>query len=122
MITLRPHHGLCIRHFVGNGYSEAFIENMTDLISRLKEDTPIRLVMTRDNICCACPNWRGERCVSQEAVMRYDKAVLDTLGYPTDGCSLTYGEFQNQIEENIVQEGRFASICGDCQWSELCHL
>lgn len=121
MITLRPHHGLCLRNFVGNGYNEAFVENMTDLITKLKEDTAIRLVTDRDDVCSVCPNWRDGKCLSQDKVMDYDNGVLDAIGYSVDMPSLTYGEFQKQIEERIIQQGRFHSICGDCEWSEICH-
>lgn len=34
-VRLRPHHLLCMQTFVGNGYSEAFVENMKQVLARL---------------------------------------------------------------------------------------
>ena len=34
-VLLRPHHGLCLAHFVGEGYSGPFAENMGQVLSAL---------------------------------------------------------------------------------------
>lgn len=120
MIKLRPHHGLCIRHFEGKGYSEEFVKNMTLLIASLTDETEVSLVIKKDDICKACPNWNNHQCDSQERVVRFDHQVLQYIGC-RDGEMMTYGDFQALIEKHIINQDRFDLVCGDCEWGTICH-
>ena len=62
MIRLRPHHGLCIQHFTGKGYSAAFVANMTHVIAVLRAmpETQIELTADMDVLCACCPHNQEE--------------------------------------------------------------
>lgn len=120
MIHLRPHHGLCIRYFEGKGYSDSFVKNMTSLIEQLNSDTEIMLVCEKDEVCKCCPNHENKQCNFQDKVLRYDRSVLEAIG-GREYDRMTYGQFHSRIQEQIMNENRFFQICGDCEWSELCH-
>lgn len=119
-VLLRPHHGLCIRFFEGKGYSEEFIKHMTQIISRLEENTEICITTGCDSVCSMCPNYDGTRCDSEERVMAFDKRVME-FAKIFDKQRLTYKELQRKIEDGIFAPGRFEQVCGDCAWGEICH-
>ena len=58
MLRLRPHHGLCLLHFVGEGYSDAFTENMSRVAGMLRAhpDTEIIVQEGCDDLCRHCPH------------------------------------------------------------------
>ena len=90
-IPVRPHHGMCLAYFIGKGYSEGFSAHMEKMLHVLEQDVPIRLVVSLDEICSACPNHQfltdeensgetKEICEAQEKVFRYDHGVLEACG------------------------------------------
>lgn len=117
---LRPHHGLCLGFFRGKGYSEAFVENMTRVKAALEENIPVCLTDSADVICAACPNNCSGICTTAEKVARYDREVLERCGLAA-GQTLRYREFETKVYRNILLAGQREEVCGDCQWSELCH-
>ena len=44
-----------------------------------------------------------------------------TAGMVTVGDTLPYRDFSENVIETILRPGLRRSICGDCQWSSLCH-
>lgn len=117
---LRPHHGLCIAFFRGNGYSQDFTQNMTDIISRLtSEDPQISLTSGVDIICASCPHNIDGRCDSGEKVAAYDKAVMDACGLCID-VNLSWDSFRNLVRQKIIDPGKRRNICGSCHWDALC--
>ena len=118
-IRLRPHHGMCMAYFCGNGYSEAFTQNMEKVLQLLTENQPVVLTADADDICAACPNRIGTSCTHLEKVSRYDRGVLNVLGLEA-GAGLSAGEFKKVIEEKILHAGKRETICGDCMWTALC--
>ena len=119
VIRLRPHHGMCIAYFVGEGYSGSFTENMAAVIRALERDAWVKLVCEGDVICGPCPNFVENGCVTLEKVDRYDAAVLRLCGLEP-GQKLPYREFRDLVRENILTPGLRQEICGDCQWNDLC--
>ncbi|MDD6572298.1 MAG: DUF1284 domain-containing protein [Thermoflexaceae bacterium] len=119
-IVLRPHHGLCIRYFEGKGYNDEFTQHMGKVIESLKADSLIRLTDQSDVICQKCPNLLQGGCKSREKVRRYDEAVLNRIGLKP-GIQISYGEFQEHIEEHIMKPQKMKEICGDCGWAKICH-
>ena len=59
------HHGMCLPFFRGEGYSGAFVENMTRMKKILEENPEICLVAGSDDICAACPNRLTESCAEK---------------------------------------------------------
>ena len=116
--NLRAHHGMCLYFFRGKGYSGQFVENMGKMKAVLEENPTIRLMDSPDDICAACPNKVTEPCA--EKASQYDQEVLRRCGLSV-GDTLSYEDFSEKVVETILRPGVRGSICGDCQWSSLCH-
>ena len=69
MIKIRPHHLLCMRAYIGNGYSEEFKIEMEKVIKELKvyneflksdnlnnDIKKVNIVFNTDSLCEKCPN------------------------------------------------------------------
>ena len=111
-IPVRPHHGMCLAYFIGKGYSEGFSAHMEKMLHILEQDVPIRLVVSLDEICSACPNHQfltdeenpGEKkeiCEAQEKVFRYDHGVLEACGL-TEGEELNFLEFAQKVQKKVI--------------------
>ena len=119
-IPLRPHHGLCIQHFVGKGYSPAFTENMARLISKLKEHPAQEILLCEgaDILCGCCPHNEDGICAGCEKVAGYDARCLSACGLQPG--PLPWKAFQRTVFDVIIAPGRLQEICMGCQWLTLC--
>lgn len=117
--NIRPHHGMCMAYFVGYGYSDGFSANMEKLLNSLLPNTEIRLTVSTDVVCVACPNNKDGLCDKPKLVESYDKEVLRLCGF-IDGQIISFGEFTESVYENILAKNLRHTICGSCQWSEIC--
>lgn len=88
---------------------------MAAVLDGLHPDTPVRLEAGQDCICRNCPN-RGTKCPNAAV---YDSRVLVLCGLRT-GQVLPWGQLQEAVRRRIVRTGRLASVCGDCEWADLC--
>ena len=119
-MTLRPHHGMCLAFFEGKGYSDGFTAHMEQVLLRLsREDPPVRLLPATDVICAHCPNNIRGVCATAEKVDRYDRAVLERCGLAA-GDALPWNAFSKLVHDRILTAGKRPSICGDCQWNDIC--
>lgn len=118
-LPLRPHHGMCMAYFVGCGYSDAFSAHMAALLGELAPASPIRLTTATDAVCGPCPNNHGGLCNKPDLVASYDRAVLTLCGLE-EGCLLSFGSFTRLVQERILSPGLRPTICGGCQWNDLC--
>ena len=118
-VFLRPHHGLCMAYYVGEGYSSGFKRHMGEVLDSLTPDTPVTLVSRTDELCSACPHNREGVCEKQDSVKDYDQAVL-TACRLADGQHLTFGQFTALVQERIISAGLRENICGRCQWNGIC--
>lgn len=120
-IRLRPHHGLCIQHYVGHGYNDQFTENMSRIIESLKNNPAQDIVLcsTTDVLCDFCPNNQNGVCESEEKVAKYDKACLSLCGF-YDGQQLSWDLFKKTIAKTIIEGSNLRNICKDCSWLPLC--
>ena len=120
-IVLRPHHGMCFQFYEGKGYSADFTDHMGRVIRTLSErpKTPVRLTVSADAVCEACPNNDGGICRSADKVKRYDEAVLIACGL-CDGDELPYADFAARVREHILDAELRRDICGDCEWDAIC--
>lgn len=119
-IKLRAHHGMCLRYFVGKGYSNDFVKNMTDIKEKLKANPCVLITTTPDEICKFCPGNNDGVCLSQDKVAYYDKAVLDICNI-SDGTIMPYLDFADSVHKNILSQGKREYICGNCEWNDLCN-
>ncbi|MFR8868741.1 DUF1284 domain-containing protein [Paraclostridium sordellii] len=116
MLEIRPHHFLCMKAFVGKGYSKEFVENMRRTIEILKNDKnqTIKIIYGLDNLCSKCPNNTDEKlCSTNEKVMTMDKKVMDYFNI--DCGEYKYDEIMDLIYNNINEE-ILQDICGNCNW------
>ena len=116
MLEIRPHHFLCMKAFVGKGYSKEFVENMRTTIDILKNDKnqTIKIIYGVDNLCSKCPNNTDEKlCSTNEKVMIMDKKVMDYFNI--DCGEYKYDEIMDLIYNNINEE-ILQDICGNCNW------
>lgn len=118
-VLLRPHHGMCLAYFIGEGYSEGFSAHMERMLKVLETDAPVRLTVSADGICEACPNNRKGCCSSREKVEAYDRAVLEACRF-REGQALSFLDFAGAVQKNVMDTGRRREICGGCQWSKIC--
>ena len=79
-IPLRPHHGMCLAYFKGEGYSNGFSAHMQEMLDIFQKGAKIQLHADTDEICSACPNNEKGCCSSFSLVEAYDNAVLELCG------------------------------------------
>lgn len=120
-LKLRPHHGMCIAFFKGKGYSDEFTSHMAETIRTLKKDPMITLTADIDHICQHCPNNENGVCRTAEKVAKYDKEVLSRCGFQ-NGDTIRYSELKNAVYDKIFLANTREDICGDCEWSDICHF
>ena len=120
---IRPHHGMCLYFFEGKGYSNTFSEHMARVKEELLQNNGealLELVTQTDDICSACPHNRNGNCETYGKVNAYDAGVLAYCGLES-GQRITFHELEALVETKILQEGNSRKICGDCEWSSICH-
>ena len=123
MFEIRAHNLLCIQGFVGMGYSDKFIKNMSSVVMQLNNspDQVIKVTTSPDHICEACPHLSNSGCTlkgdGHEKHMRFqDLEVLQRLGLRNDE-EMKWIDITKRISEKI--EGRdLKHICAGCPWLE----
>ncbi len=116
---IRAHHGMCLSFFRGKGYSGEFNANMWRMKERLAQNPEVTLLCGTDDVCAHCPNRHAGVCDSFEKVEDYDRKVLSLCALSENIC-LHWNDFAALVQENIIAAGKRESICGDCEWNELC--
>lgn len=131
-LRLRPHHLLCLQSFVGHGYSEEFVRQMTSVKKKLtiSPDTPIKIESGADMLCLHCPNCREGHCISDKPDI-FDQFVLNKLASAatqTDSSSAS-GHISLPITPRIIfgiptaltlSHSLIAECCHGCEWKSLC--
>ena len=70
-------------------------------------------------ICQKCPNLLKGVCKTKELVQGYDHMVLSFCGLK-ENSQISWFEFSRLINEKIIIPDQRKSICGNCQWTEVC--
>lgn len=112
---------MCIAFFKGKGYSEEFTAHMNAIIPKLENNPIVCLEAKTDEFCSKCPHNIKGICKSAVKVSRYDNEVLKRCGI-ADGTVIPYLDFKKAVYDNILLTGKREEICGDCEWSSLCHF
>lgn len=114
MIRLRGHHLFCTALFYGNGYSEAFVKRMEEILLRMEEES-VYLINEADEACEKCPNKRvdGICMLGNEDVCGKDRGVAEALQFAFEK-EYTPGQIK-QAMKNVTKED-FERICGTCRW------
>lgn len=119
--TIRAHHGMCVAFFQGKGYSSEFTSHMRTIIQQLEKNPTIRISAQTDRICSKCPNNKQGFCETEDKVIAYDRQVLHACGL-SEGMVMPYADFKNAVYKNILLPNKREAICGNCQWTALCHF
>lgn len=77
------------------------------------------MTCSQDPVCSACPNDRCGKCVSQEKVESYDRAVLALCGLQENDI-LPFSCFMKKVRTQILDAGKRKAVCGDCEWNDIC--
>lgn len=118
-VRLRPHHGLCMAYFAGEGYSPSFSRHMGEVLEALLAGGTVRLCCAVDEVCSACPENRDGLCRKPDQTARYDRAVLRLCGL-REGMTLPFAAFTALVQARIIAPGLRESVCGGCRWDGLC--
>ncbi|MBR2177092.1 MAG: DUF1284 domain-containing protein [Clostridia bacterium] len=119
-IPIRPHHSLCIAFFEGKGYSAEFIKSMTDIIKMLEADDPALTVSREcDIVCASCPHNISGICCTDEKVHSIDCRCLEEYGL-NFGDVLHWSELKRLADKNIISCQKLKTVCGQCQWQDIC--
>lgn len=116
---IRAHHILCFSFFKGKGYSKEFVENMTQIKSKLERNPLVCIIGKTDIICETCPNNVAGICKDKEKVAEYDRQVFLRCNI-SEGEIMPFLDFENLARHNILLLGKRKEICGNCQWDLLC--
>ena len=119
-MKLRPHHLLCTQTYIGKGYDEHFVINMTAITNRLRseDNTNIQIVFDTDDICDKCPKKSGDGlCAENDRVMNLDKKIIDYFGI--EQKPYIYQDIIKQIDIKMTADIR-DDICGGCEWYYIC--
>jgi len=118
---IRAHHGMCLAFFQGKGYSNEFAKHMAEVKQLLETNPLVCITKKTDIICDACPNNREGVCTSSELVAEYDRQVLLRCNLQEEK-TMPFLEFQKMVYDHILLPEKRKEICGNCEWSSLCHL
>ncbi len=123
MIRLRPHHLLCALTFVGEGYTDAFVENFRALLARIDAGEPYEIVEGPDDICaplgaagdahCALERLR-ESDAHARTELRADPHVRDVL------AAGVLDRVRIARLREAFSRGTIRAACAGCSWHELC--
>lgn len=117
---IRAHHAVCLQYFRGKGYSNRFVENMTNISSELHKNPLITVIDYEDDICSECPNCeKNKSCLYHEKVRVYDNKVFEFCSIKS-GHTMYWNEFQDLVYKNIISVDKRKMICQNCQWNEIC--
>lgn len=120
IILIRPHHGLCSQFFVGNGYSDEFVENMTNVLDRLNsQNLKVKIVEHCDDICSCCPKNKGGMCENEEDVMLSDSKCMEEYGYKI-GDEIFWNDLRERVVSKIKAENKLPGVCNGCSWRSIC--
>jgi len=128
-MQIRAHHIFCIQGFIGEGYSEQFIENMENIIGKVDNSDPLlEITNAPDCICTACPRLKiidsqstnakisliG--CEVETEAKMLDRKVASSLGIDF-GKHYRYSELLEKLK--YIDEETFDDVCSECQWYNL---
>lgn len=119
--VLRGHHLLCVHGFRGMGYSPTFVERMTEIVAKVRndhDDFMIKTVAAFDDACMACPHRGNTKCEasagSNEHVLSMDEKVLAHLGLEKEKTYLK--SHLVALTASKVTPDDLDYLCKGCSW------
>ena len=102
------------------GYSEEFVENMQEIVDRIRKNPSIEIELVRgiDDICLKCPYNIENRCSKPgRNVGDFDQEIINRLKIDI-GKRVESKSLLNLVEKRIQPE-ELSGICKGCEWLEL---
>lgn len=120
MPILRGHHLICLHFFDGEGYDDAFIKNLKDILHRA-EDEDVEISSGADDVCAACLHLKQGRCMqadnADEDIREMDAKALTLLG-PSVSDRVRWNLLQDKIP-GIFRKW-YSLYCIECDWRNVC--
>ena len=117
--AVRAHTAICMQGFEGRGYSPAFVEKFSEILTEVQSGVEFTLTTSPDDICGACPHGQASECTlhsrnNEAHIMEQDLRVLNALGY-SDGDTTNWSSLVQRIGQSITPDD-LDTICGGCPW------
>jgi len=118
IISLRPHHFLCLKGYKGHNYSNAQAKYW-NLVSEILKDYPqtdIFIQKGKDDLCGNCPSeiFKNKFSCFEENVNKLDDKVKDILGI-VSGTTYKFSEIKEKLYKKMTPE-RHKNLCSLCTW------
>ncbi|MBM6618059.1 DUF1284 domain-containing protein [Bacillus suaedaesalsae] len=115
MYKLRGHHLFCLLGYRGMGYSEEYVENMTRIHQKLRENPQIKVQLVKgpDQLCEKYPN-SGEYHCLDENIYERDAVILQRIGLEI-GQVIKWEEIESHIRRSVVPTD-IQTVCETCSW------
>jgi hypothetical protein len=123
-VRLRGHHFVCLQFFEGQGYSPRFVENLAEVVARVREH-PALAVAGPDSVCTACPGLAADgSCLDPQAgeaeVRRIDRLAWEVLD-AGPGSALSLAEARRRLSANREATSLWREqACRGCAWEDVC--
>jgi uncharacterized protein len=119
MISVRPHHLLCILSESGKGYAPGFVQLFRDIRKRFLNGEPVVLTNGSDELCTTCPfdQDNGFCCspTNERAPDDMDRRINQAL-HLNYGDQVVKDELFTRIKKLSVEE--FIQVCDGCSWRD----
>lgn len=120
MPYLRGHHLICLQFFQGEGYDEAFIKNLKELLNKIEQEG-IKITKGSDEVCKSCPHLKNNKCEynqnSDKKVKEQDEIALKLLNIE-ESKLLKWDDIKQKLPE--VFSEWYKRCCSDCDWLKVC--
>lgn len=117
VVSLRPHHFLCLQGYKGFNYSAHQVNSWNRITKLLKDnpDTDVLTVSGSDDLCAKCPALMGtkSRCIEKN-VKSLDDKVKDLLGLVI-GKIYKYSDVVKDLNAKMTKEIH-SQLCSGCMW------
>ena len=123
MIRLRPHHLLCALTFVGEGYTDAFVENFRAILARIDAGEPIEIVAGPDDICAPLVATADAHCtlarIAESDALTTRALLEDARLHAILAGGMLDGDRLTKLRDAFAA-GSIRAACVDCSWNGLC--
>ena len=120
MIALRGHHLICLHFFSGEGYDEAFADNLRKILSRA-EIEDVEITSGADDVCNACPHLCHGRCEhsdgADEYIRKMDAMAIDLLNLPIRD-KVRWTALKESV--HVILHQWHDLYCSECDWRAAC--